>query len=514
MKLLVLLVLVFGGITANAQTIKFKISNQADTTVHLVKYMGKNVFYADTAMMKNGVVSFDGSKQEAGVLALYIPGQNFLEFIYNNEKEIYIEAKGPNFMSNAVVKKSAENQVFISYVQFIANKKSEAGRMSDQRKAYQKDDPKYDEFSKIIDRINKEVTDLQTKIVAENADMFVGKLIRMSTEVEVPEAPKDEAGNLIDSNFRFNYYRTHFWDNIDLKDDRLVRTNVFDNKMSYYFGDKMIAQHWDTIIKYAYEFIDRLDPKSDMFEYVVTALTSKYEKSTIMGMNKVFIYLGKKYYCTLNADGQSPAHWMPEDKLETLCEKVNTHYNLVMGAIPPNIKLKDTTDVVYHDFMSLSSDYTILYFWDPDCGHCKKITPKLQTLYEKKWKERNIEIFAIGKATDDDFEKWKAFVKKNNLTFINVGVTKTMYEAARDKTNNQYRLQQLLKETDLNSLNYQSIYDIFATPKVWVLDKDKKIIAYSLTVSQLEDMLDKLQKMEDSEKLFPPEKDVEMEQMH
>lgn len=514
MKLLVLLILVFGGITANAQTIKFKIANQADTTVHLVKYFGKNVFYADTAMMKNGSVTFDGSKQEAGILALYIPGQNFLEFIYNNEKDIYIEAKGPNFMGNAVVKKSAENQIFMSYVQFIAEKKSEVGRMSDQRKAYPKEDPKYDEFSKIIDRINKEVSDRQAKIAKENADMLVGKIIRMSMEPEVPEPPTDSLGNAIDENFRYNYFKAHFWDNVDLTDDRLVRTTIFDNKLSYYFSDNLNSFHWDTIIKYAYDFIDRLDPKSDMFHYVVSTLASKYEKSKTMGMNKVFIYLGKKYYCTPNAEGKSPAFWMEEDKIATLCEKVNTHMNLVMGAVPPNIKLKDTTDVIYHDFMSLKSDFTILYFWDPDCGHCKKITPKLQTLYEKKWKERNIEIFAVAKASDDDFEKWKTFIKKNKLEFINVGVTKTMYEAARDKTNNQYRLQQLLKETDLNSLNYQSIYDIFATPKVWVLDKDKKIIAYSLTVSQLEDMLDKLQKMEDSEKLFPPEKDVEMEQMH
>jgi hypothetical protein len=57
----------------------------------------------------------------------------------------------------------------------------------------------------------------------------------------------------------------------------------------------------------------------------------------------------------------------------------------------------------------------------------------------------------------------------------------------------------------LQSLNYQQTYDIYSTPKVFVLDKDKKIIAKNLSVSQLEDMLDKLQNKSDAPKLFPPD---------
>jgi hypothetical protein len=45
-----------------------------------------------------------------------------------------------------------------------------------------------------------------------------------------------------------------------------------------------------------------------------------------------------------------------------------------------------------------------------------------------------------------------------------------------------------------------------------VLDKDKKIIAKSLSVSQLEEMLDRLQGKEDLPKIFPPDPE-EDEQM-
>lgn len=226
-------------------------------------------------------------------------------------------------------------------------------------------------------------------------------------------------------------------------------------------------------------------------------------------MDKVFVYMGERYYCKLDESGKSPMTMMKQDKLEELCDKVNVHKNLVMGVKPPNLILRDTTDVNWRDFYSLKSDYTILYFWDPECGHCKKITPKLQTLYEKKFRERNVEIYAIGKAVGDEFEKWKKFIRDNNLEFINVAVTDKLYKAAMEDA------RPFMKYTTLESLNYQQTYDIYATPKVFILDKNKKIIGKSLSVSQLEEMLDRLQGFSDSEKLFPEEEQIEEEsQMH
>ena len=270
----------------------------------------------------------------------------------------------------------------------------------------------------------------------------------------------------------------------------------------------MLVQHWDTILNYAYQFCDQLDPKSKTFEYCVSWITSTYGKSKIMGMDKVYIMMADKYYCSKNADGKSPAFWMTDEKLEDLCEKIPVQRRLVMGAVPPNVSLRDTTDVQWKDFYSLNSEYTILYFWDPECGHCKKTTPKLETLYQEKFKERNVEIFAVGKAVGEDFEKWKKFIRDNKLTFINVAVTDPLYKAAMEDAR-----QFVPKYTTIESLNYQTTYDIFSTPRVFVLDKDKKIIAKSISVSQLEEFIDRLQGFEDLPKIFPPDPE-EDEQMH
>jgi thiol-disulfide isomerase/thioredoxin len=269
----------------------------------------------------------------------------------------------------------------------------------------------------------------------------------------------------------------------------------------------MMIQHWDTVLHHAFKFCDALNPKSKTFEYCVSWITSSYGKSNIMGMDKVYVLMADKYYCSKNAEGKSPAFWMKQDKLEELCEKIPVQKNLVLGVRPPNIILRDTTDSKWQDFYSLKSEYTILYFWDPDCGHCKKTTPKLETLYKEKLKARNVEIFAVGKAVGEEFGKWKKFIKDNNLTFTNVAVTEPLFKAAMEDAR-----QFVPKYTTLESLNYQTTYDIFSTPRVFVLDKDKKIIAKSLSVSQLEEMLDRLQGKADLPKLFPPDPE-EDEQM-
>ena len=111
------------------QKLRFKIGNQKDTTVHLIKYVGKGLYYADTAEIKGGYVEFDAKKQVPGILGVLLPGQKYFEFVYNNE-EVSLETISPDFIENMKVKKSEENKVFIEYVKFIGPKKTESGKLA------------------------------------------------------------------------------------------------------------------------------------------------------------------------------------------------------------------------------------------------------------------------------------------------------------------------------------------------------------------------------------------------
>ncbi len=501
-KIILLFSLIF-SVFAFSQKIKLKVTGEKDTTVFLVKYYGKGMYYADTAQMKGGVVEFDGKKQKPGVLALLLSGQRYFDFVYNND-EVQLETQGPDFVKGMKVKKSIENTVFLNYISFMNEKRMKAKDLSEQREKIKKEDSQHKQLTTEIEGVSKEVATYQKNLVETYPSTLVSKIVKMSMEVEIPAAPKKADGSLVDSNFTYKYYRDHYFDNIDLNEDNLLNTPVFHNKLDFYFSTSMMIPHPDTVVKYAYRFVDKLNPKSEMFKYCLTHITSTYEKSNIMGMDKVFVRMGQRYYCVKNLDGSTNITWMEEDKLKELCKKVETYKNLVQGVVPPNITLVDTTDTKWRDFYSLKSDYTVLYFWDPECGHCKKTTPKLGELYTKKLKGRNVEVFAIGKAIGEDFIKWKKFIKDNNLTFTNVALTEKLYKTALEDARKF-----VPQFTTVESLNYQETYDIFSTPKIFVLDKDKKIIAKSLSISQLEDMLDHLQGKKNEPKLFPPDPEEE-----
>ncbi len=495
-----------------SQKLRFKVEGVKDTTIFLTKYWGKGLYYADTAIMKGGIVEFTAKPDlKPGLMAVLFPGQKYFEFVYNNE-EVYIETKSPDFVPTMKVKKSEENKVFVPYVQYLQDQRTKANKLIAERDSIKdKNSPEYKKLSAQVDTISAEVTRYQKKLIADHPTMLCTKIIKMSMDIVIPESPKDASGKEIDPEFRFKYFRAHFWDNIDLTDDRLVNTPVFQQKLEQYFGKTMILQHPDSVLKEAFPFCDKLKPGSDLFKFCVDNITNTAAKSKIMNMDKVYVMMVDRYYCRTDESGKSLAFWMKEEKLKELCTDNAIQKELVYGVRPPNVILLDSTDKKWQDFYSLSADYTILYFWDPDCGHCKKVTPKLQTLYEKKLKARNVEVFAVGKATGDDFEKWKKFIRDNKLTFINVGMTESLYKKAMEDPNSLVPVMgdKRPKPTTLQSLNYHETYDLYATPRIFLLDKNKKIIAKQLTISQLEDLLDHEQGIKNAEKLFPPDPEEE-----
>ncbi len=498
MKNIVLIAVLLSIGSTFGQKIKFNIVGQKDTVIHLVKYTGNKLYYADTANIKGGIVEFDGKKQKPGLLAVLMPGQKYFEFVYNNE-EVDIETFGPDYFTNMKVKKSAENQLFIDYMAYLTSKRKESTAISDEQKMITDvNSDKYKELTKKSQQISDEVLNYQKELIAKYPNSVVALIVSMSIDIKIPDAPKDQNGKITDSTFQYRYYRAHFFDNFNLKDDRITATPLYHNKLETFFGTTMMQQQPDTILKYAYELIDKLNPKSSVYELTVTSLMTSFEKNKIMGMDKVWIKLGEKYICSKASDGKNAAFWLKQDKIDDFCGKVNVQKNLVIGSKPANISLLDTTEKVWKDFYSLKSEYTVLYFWSPNCGHCKVTTPKLQKLYEQKLKARNVEVFAVTAAVGEDYPLWKKFIKDNHITFINVALTESIIRIAGKNAN-----EIIPKYTSIESIKYDNYYDVVTTPRVFVLDKDKKIIAKQLSISQLEDFLDNIQKVKNPVKIIP-----------
>ena len=502
-KITLLLGLFIFSVAGQAQDIKFTVSNLPDSvkTLKLAKYFGEKLYYADTADVKKGVVHFEASKHPSGLYAIILPGPQLVQFVIDGEK-VDMEIKdSKDVVGSMLVNKSKNNELFYDYIKKMTSSRVESDKLSkgfDTLTEAQKTKTR-----KKLTTINNDVINFQKELVKNNPTLFIGKMVGMSMDIEIPEAPKDENGVVTDSSFLYNYNMNHFWDNVDLTNDDIVRTPAFHSRLEKYYSKIVMLQIPDSIINYTTNLVNRTSPAGTAFNYIVHFVTNKYEQSQIMGMDKVFVHMADTYYCPKD---DTKAFWMSDASLSKVCDRADKLRPIVVGAYAPRLILPDSTEKNWIDFYTIKAEYKILYFWDPNCGHCKKTTPKLQKLYDTKFKERGIEIYAVSKATGDDFEAWKKFIRKEKLTFTNVGLTKNIYNQA------QKNARAFIPEfTTIESLNYTDTYDIYSTPRIFVLDKDNKIMFKQLSISQLEEILDHQQGFDDAVKLFPKETDDDHE---
>jgi hypothetical protein len=109
-------------------------------------------------------------------------------------------------------------------------------------------------------------------------------------------------------------------------------------------------------------------------------------------------------------------------------------------------------------------------------------------VYLERLKPMGIEVYAVAKAVDESLLKdWKEFISENDLKWVNVALTKTVYEEAK-KDARKY----IPRYTTLESLNYADTYDVYSTPKVFLVDGERKFVGKSLSADQIEDLVTKL----------------------
>jgi len=345
---------------------------------------------------------------------------------------------------------SLDNQEFYEYMQYTQKEYTTIQEIQEKLKS---PESKRDsiKLTKEIIKINDEIIDHKLKIAEERPFSFLAMLINVMKEPVIKEIPKLENGRE-DSTYAYRYYKEHYWDDIELTDNRLIRTPVFHNKLKKYF-DQVVIQNPDSIFREGVILIEQARPDPEMFKYIVWFLTYHYETSEIMGFDEVFVNLVDRYYVT------GDAVWVSESSLENVLKRAAKIRPLLLGKQAPNMIMQDTANGLLSMY-NVDSFITILLFWDPGCGHCEKEIPILKKFYDEYAEKYDIEIFAV--CSDTNMTKMKEYIRKKNMTWLNV--------------NGPRRL----------TGNYHEFYDIISTPVIYILDRDKNIVAKRLKAHQVE----------------------------
>jgi len=469
---------------APKRTINVRITGAAGDTVYLANYYGNKLFYSDTAVADaQGLAVFKAARgYKAGVYAVVVPGPRYFEMIVN-EPVVSLATDTADLLAHLQVLGSRENAVFIDYIRFLGERKQEADALRAQSNSAA--DPMARSAIKArMEELDKAVKDRQHALVADNPGTFAASLVRMGMPVERPE-PRKPDGTL-DSTAAYYEYRARFWDHFDLKDERIVRAPIFANKLEEYIG-KVVPQVPDTINRLADELIARTGGTGEVFKYVTHSITHRYETSEIMGMDAVFVHMALTYYCP--APGKaSRADWMTDEQLEKLCTRARKTAPLTLGRKAPNLILPDSTEQRWVNMHDLPQEFVLIVFWDPHCGVCKKELPEIHKVYKAALKDLGVEVLAVAKAVDDGLMRdWKKFIRENGLDWVNVALTKNVYEEAK-KDARKF----IPALTTLESLNYSETYDVYSTPKIFLVDGDRKFVGKQLGPEQVEDLVRRL----------------------
>lgn len=459
----------------------FTVKGAEDTVIYLANYYGEKLYYADTARSDSeGKFGFEEiGENEEGKYAVVIPGPKYFELVIADGEKIEMATDTSDLTGNMQVLQSENNRLMYDYVSYLTEKRKEREKLV---KELEENEGKPKVTAKLKERYNKlndEVIAYQVKTYEDHRDLFAAREIYMSVEPEVPEALKE------DREKGYYWFKNHYFDHFNLDDNRIIRTPVFHSKLVNYLN-KTLLQVPDTIIDAVDRLVGQLDPDSEVFKYVVHYTTYNFETSKIMGLDEVFVHMVDTYYKT----GQ--AYWMDEDKLKNIIEKADTKRKTLIGKTVPDLTLADTSENWIGIKRDIKKPYVVLFFYDPDCGHCKKETPKLVEFYQN-YEGDDLAIYAVS---SQNGERWKEFINEKEMgSFYNVAIPQEAFESAEYATG-------LITQgkTNYESLKFQETFDIFSTPKIFVLDEDRTIRAKDIGVEQLGDFLSRFKEQSEAQK--------------
>ena len=214
-----------------------------------------------------------------------------------------------------------------------------------------------------------------------------------------------------------------FWDGIETFDGPTDENPILAAQIDFYF-DKLVAPLPDSITLEINRLIERTENNPELRDFVLWHLLEKYRHPEYMSQDQVFVWLYDNYFSQLEIKD------LNERNLAMIRDKAERLRRLALFNIAPDIKLNDSIDL-----QSIESEYTVLFFYDHDCGLCHQEMRDLDsvcTVYPK-------------------------------ITALKIDMN-----------------------TDAEGLNALfDTYDIETTPLIYVLDKNKRIIAKKIQANQI-----------------------------
>ncbi len=464
-KIHFLFLLVFLNLGAFAQ---YKITVQSNYDAglaYLTYHFGKNLNVQDSAMVNNkGILVFQGNKSlPQGIYAIVFPGKRYsVDFLMGTQQLISIKADTLKLLSTQITG-SKDNDLFLAYQKYVDAK---GRQLMAERDAYMQSKTAADSALHEANymTLNKELNDYRQNIVSNNPSSLMAALFNAMKEPPYPTKAPRTKQDTIDN---YNFYKGHYWDGITFMDDRIIRTPFFLPKLERYYSEVM-HQSPDSLIKDIDYKLLLARNAPELNKFLLNWFTDEYINPKYMGQDAVFVHLFEKYH----SKGLTP--WLNEKQMETITRRAYMQMANLVGEKAANLEMLDTSGKP-RPLYSINGEFTVVVFWDPNCGHCKEELPRIDSIYHASWKEKGVKIYAVLAEKEEVKNEWLKYINEQHITgWTHVYQSKELADA----------------ETAANRPGFRQLYDVIMTPTLYLLDKDKRIVGKKLTLLQMNDLME------------------------
>ena len=467
MRLNLLLAFVFTSVFSFAQDgyqITIETTNYENDTLITGYYYADRQLVQDTLMGTDGIFVMEGEEtlHPGMYLAIFKPNNDFVQFAVNENEQRFTMKVDKNDIGKVTFDGSQDNEIFYQYIDFIQSQNKDADKY---RKAIEdaKARNEVDEQAEMkMAEIDQKVKAYQQNIVNQYPDFITSRLLKSSFNIDFPEfvGTEEEINNQ-----KFYYYKDHYFDYIDLGDSVNLRMPYLHQRITNYV-DRLTPQIPDSIILSIEHILEKIAPAQETQRFYISHFLNNYAKSKIVGMDAIYVYMVDKYYSSGKAD------WVDEETLNKLIDNANMLRPTLIGKKAQDIKViqQDKSEISLYD---LDSDYTLLYFYAYDCGHCKKSTPFLVDFYDK-YKDKGVNVLAV--CTKRDTTACWDYVKEKKM--------EGFYNGVDPNHRSGFKLK----------------YDVRQTPKMYILNREKEILIKNFPAEEIESIMDDIIRIENEKK--------------
>lgn len=445
--------------------IRVQLNAYKNQYLYLAYHYGKSKALADSALVQaNGTAVFKGANPlPGGIYIMVSPRKEFMFELLIDKQQHFSIGVDTARLHDIRFTGSSDNAGFLAYTAFVQSRGQQIGELQKQLSGAKSNNDSAAIQQKIA-QLNSEITKYRTDYIKKAPDEFLSALFAALQEPVVPPASQHPKG-VYDTAWAYHYFKDHYWDDISFSDGRLVRTPFFENRLERYFRN-LVSPDADSIKKEIDHMLLYARSNKDMYRFLLTHFVQKYIQPEYMGQDAVFVHLFEKYI-----NEKPEVDWFTEQYKKHMTERAYSLMANLIGNPAWDLPLVDSNGKLT-PLYEVKAPFTVICFWDPTCGHCKELVPKLDSMYQAKWKAMGIRIYAV--MTDGGKANWTRFIKENKLgDWIHVYQTE----------------EQRKEEQAAGRPNFRQLYDVYQTPVLYLLDDQKRIIAKKLTYQQMDEVI-------------------------